>query len=423
MISHFHHIRKCVKVEKLSRLTKVQLVHNISQSLDIFNPTEEHQSLRNMVKSFVEKKVDPQALEYNKHEKFNVDLFRELGELGLLGITVEPQYGGSGMDAVAAVIVHEELSASDPAFCLAYLAHSILFVNNLAQNGTEEQKIKYLSDACAGLKIGGMCMSESGAGTDVMGMLTTAELYDKDNYTISGSKMWITNGTLDGKSTGDLYLVYAKSGKSLSDKGPLTSFIVEKGMKGFSLGQKIEDKCGMRASMTAELVFDDVRVRKEQVVGTVGGASLCMMRNLEIERIALAAMSLGIAKKCIETMSAYAFERTAFGKPISEYGQISKAISESYAEYMAGRSYVYNVARSLDLKSSGVRTSTCSYPDISDTDVMLLCMHFHCFVHRFCFVVLKEYVLVPVLQFQTMNLHALLESSIRKCHFFLSICL
>jgi isovaleryl-CoA dehydrogenase len=144
MISNFHHIRKYVKVEKLSRLTKVQLVHNISQSLDIFNPTEEHQSLRNMVKSFVEKKVDPQALEYNKHEKFNVDLFQELGELGLLGITVEPQYGGSGMDAVAAVIVHEELSASDPAFCLAYLAHSVLFVNNLAVNGTEEQKMKYL---------------------------------------------------------------------------------------------------------------------------------------------------------------------------------------------------------------------------------------------------------------------------------------
>jgi alkylation response protein AidB-like acyl-CoA dehydrogenase len=145
MISHFRHFRKYVKIEKLFRVPKVHLGHNISQSeSSLFNPTEEHLSLRNMVKSFVEKKVDPQATEYNKHEKFNLALFRELGDLGLLGITVETQYGGSGMDATAAVIVHEELSASDPALTLAYLAHSILFVNNLAQNGTEDQKMKYL---------------------------------------------------------------------------------------------------------------------------------------------------------------------------------------------------------------------------------------------------------------------------------------
>lgn len=164
--------------------------------------------------------------------------------------------------------------------------------------------------------------------------------------------MWITNGTVDGKETGDTFLVYAKT--NTSDKtGGLTSFLVEKGMPGFSVGQKIQDKCGMRASMTAELVFTDVHIPIENVVGEVGGATLCMMRNLEIERLTLAAMSLGIAKRCIEVMNRYSLERKAFGKPIGDFGQTQKAIAESYAEYMAGRSYVYNVASKLDLSSHG----------------------------------------------------------------------
>lgn len=221
----------------------------------------------------------------------------------MLGITADSAHGGSGMDAVAAVIAHEELAASDPAFCLSFLAHSMLFVNNLNQNGTEAQKAKYLPLTCTGERVGGMCMSEPGAGTDVLGMSTTAvPSEDGSSYILNGAKMWITNGTIDGKSTGeygmvwhycpftivfvigDVYLVYAKTGKGRG-ANDLTSFIVEKGMKGFSLGQKIEDKCGMRASMTAELVFDNVVVPKENIVGTVGGATLCMMRNLEIERI------------------------------------------------------------------------------------------------------------------------------------------
>lgn len=257
------------------------------------------------------------------------------------------------MDATAAVIAHEELSASDPAFCLSYLAHSMLFVNNLCQNGSHDLKMKYLPGACSGELIGGMGMSEPAVGTDVMGMSTTAvPNADGTEYTINGAKMWITNGTISGTDTGDAFLVYAKTGKGRG-KNDITSFLVEKGMPGFSLGQKIEDKCGMRASHTAELVFEDVVVPATNIVGELGGATLCMHRNLEIERLTLAAMSLGIARRSIEVMSAYAQERKAFGKSIGEYGQIQKAISESYAEYMAGRAYVYSVANNLDISSYG----------------------------------------------------------------------
>mmetsp|Transcript_11164 Transcript_11164/g.24387 ORF Transcript_11164/g.24387 Transcript_11164/m.24387 type:complete len:386 (-) Transcript_11164:85-1242(-) len=322
---------------------------------NLYNPTEEHAALRSMLREFVESEVDPQALEYNRKEQFNLPLFRKLGDLGLLGITVEPEYGGSGMDAVAAVIVHEELSASDPAFCLSYLAHSMLFVNNLARNGTHEQKLKYLPAACTGESICGMGMSEPGAGTDVMSMGTSAVLGEDGTYTLNGAKMWITNGTADGVSTGDVFLVYARTSEGNSG---LTSFLVEKGMPGFTLGQKIEDKCGMRASMTAELVFDNVKVPAANIVGTLGGATLCMMRNLEIERITLAAMSLGIARRSIEVMSNYSQQRKAFGKAIGEFGQIQKMISESYAEFMAGRAYTYSVAGKLDLDVSYTATPT-----------------------------------------------------------------
>jgi isovaleryl-CoA dehydrogenase len=170
-------------------------------------------------------------------------------------------------------------------------------------------------------------MSEPSVGTDVMGMSTTAVESDDGSYfTLNGSKMWITNGTIDGITTGDIFLVYAKTSSPNRPDAPrgnnLTSFLVEKGTPGFTLGQKIEDKCGMRASMTAELVFSDVKVPRSNVVGQVGGATLCMMRNLEIERITLAAMSLGIARRSIEVMSSYSQERRAFGKPIGEFGQV-----------------------------------------------------------------------------------------------------
>lgn len=319
---------------------------------DIFNPTEEHKVLREMVRAFAEKEVEPQAEEFDKTEQFNLKLFRKLGELGLLGVTAPLEHGGSGMDAVAAVIVHEELSAVDPGFALAYLAHSMLFVNNLAINGNEEQKERFLPGSCSGALVGGMCMSEPGAGTDVMGMGTVARK-EGDEYVLNGQKMWITNGAISDSDLGDVFLVYGKNEDPKSREVSL--FLVEKGMPGFSLGQKLRGKLGMRASTTAELVFEHVRVPAANLVGTEGGAVKSMMRNLAIERVALAAMSLGIARRCIEIMNTYAQDRKAFGEPLNRFGQIQRHIAESYGEFMAGRSYVYQVAAQLELDAFGHR--------------------------------------------------------------------
>lgn len=325
----------------------------MSSKIDIFNPTPEHAELRKMVRSFVEKEVDPQAMEHNREEKFNIELFRKLGDLGLLGIVVDPQYGGAGMDATAAMIVTEELASADPGFTCSYATHSMLLINNILRNGNEEQKMRFLPPSCTGEKIGGICMSEPSVGTDVLGMRSMATpSADGSHFILNGTKMWITNGTLDGKTTGDLFLLYAKTNPA-AKYGGLTSFVVEKGMPGFTVGQKINDKCGMRSSPTAELVFENVKIPKENVIGEVGGAVFCMMRNLQIERLGIAAMCLGIARRSIEVMTRYSQERKAFGKSISEYGQIQKMIAESYAEYMAGRSYVYQVAYNLDLNAYG----------------------------------------------------------------------
>jgi len=262
-----------------------------------FEPTEAHAQLRAMVRKFAEQEVDPQAADFNRDERMNVPLFRRLGELGLLGLTAQEQFGGSGMDATSACIVHEELAAADPAFCLSYLAHSLLFVNNLARNATDDQMARFLPGACSGEKIGGMCMSEPDAGTDVLSMRARAEAVDGGSaFEITGTKMWITNGTVDGTTTSDVFLVYAKTGPP-QDRGGMSLFVVEKGTPGFGLGQQIKDKCGMRASLTAELVFDRCRVPRDNLVGGEGQAVKCMMRNLEIERLCLAAMSCGIARR------------------------------------------------------------------------------------------------------------------------------
>jgi len=322
---------------------------------DIFNPTEEHKALREMVRSFAEKEVDPQAEEFDRNEQFNRPLFNKLGELGLLGITVPEEYGGSGMDATAAVIAHEELSAADPGFCLAYLAHSMLFVNNLAINGSDEQKQRLLPDVCSGKKVGGMCMSEPNAGTDVLAMGSVLKR-DGDDWILNGQKMWITNGAVADGELGDVFLVYAKH-EAVSERA-LSLVLVERGMDGFSLGQKIHGKLGMRASTTAELVFEDVRVPGANFVGKEGGAVRSMMRNLAIERVTLAAMSLGIARRCIEIMNQYAQDRKSFGQSLNQFGQIQRHIAESYAEYMAGRSYVYQVSNNLKLEEYGARSDS-----------------------------------------------------------------
>lgn len=340
------------------RQQKIKAVRCLSSfaSSFLFNPTEEHKALRSALRTFVERNVEPQAEHYNKTETFNLNLFRQLGTdhsegLGLLGLTVEEEFGGAGfIDATAVALVHEELSYSDPAFCLSYLAHSLLLVNNLFVNATQEQKHRFLPDVCSGRKIGGMCMSEPGAGTDVLGMKSTA-VQTEGGWKLNGTKMWITNGTIDGTDTGDIFLVYARTGPGKAD---ITQFVVEKGMPGFVLGQKIQGKLGMRASMTAELVFENVFVPEENVVGKIHGATLCMMRNLEVERIGLAAMALGIARRCVDEMKKYSLQRQAFGSSdLFQFGQIQRMVAESYAEFMAGRSYVYGVSSQLDLKSHG----------------------------------------------------------------------
>ncbi len=324
------------------------------KKFDLLNPTDEHRMLRDMVKSFVETEVEIQAHEHDKKEKFNLDLFRKLSALGLLGITVPESYGGSGLDATAVVIAHEELSASDPGFCLAYLAHTLLAVNNLAVNGSEEQKKKYLPGLSDGSLIGSMAMSEPDYGTDVMGMKSTA-VKQNDKYVINGRKMWITNGTIDDKKTPcDLVWIYAKTGEK-NGRSLISTFIVEKSDPGFYVGQKITDKLGMRSSNTAELVFENCLIPLDRLVGAEGDSMHHMMRNLEIERLGLAAMSLGIARRSLQIMNRYAAERSSFGKPLNFYGQIQKYIADSYAEYKASQAYVYETARKMQLENEGNR--------------------------------------------------------------------
>ena len=328
----------------------------MSAPYDIANPTEEHAMLREMVRNFAEEEVEPQALEHDRDEKFNTALFRRLGDLGLLGITVEEEYGGVGMDATSVAIVNEELAYSDPGFCLAYLAHAQLMVNNIAFNGSEEQKARILPKVCSGEWIGCMGMSEPGYGTDVLGMRTSATPNEDGSWTLNGRKMWITNGAIDEEGTpADVCMIYARTDENQGSRPEITTFIVEKGMAGYSVGQKIIDKLGMRASNTAELVFDDVNIPPSNVIGYPGESMVHMMRNLEIERIALAAMAVGISRRCLSVMNTYASEREAFGKKIRDFGQIQRHIGESWAEYRAMRAYVYDTARNTNLSRAGNR--------------------------------------------------------------------
>lgn len=317
--------------------------------MNLFNPTTEHQILRKTLKDFIIKEVEPQALEHDREEKFNLSLFKKLGKLGLLGLTVEDEnLGGMSMDASALCIVHEELSSSDPGFCLAYLAHSVLCVHNLDQNASIEQKKKWLPKLCSGQWIGSMAMSEPSAGTDVLAMQTQAQR-QKEFYIIKGHKMWITNGVIDKKNTlADACLLYTslKGG----EKRSLCSFFVEKNFKGFSAGQNIKNKAGMRASMTSELIFDHCQIPICNRIGEEGRAIYSMMKNLEIERLALAAMSLGIAKRALKEMNRYASERRAFNQSIRSFGQIQKYLAESFSEFYSCRTYIYDIARRFDFK-------------------------------------------------------------------------
>ncbi len=307
---------------------------------DLFNPTETHRALRYLVHQFGEAAIETQAAEHDEAERFNEALFRRLGsELNLFGLTVSEADGGAGLDAVASVIVCEEISRYDPGLGLSYLAHEVLFVNNFYHASTPAQRRRFLPGVISGERIAGMAMTEPEAGTDVLGMRTAA-VREGDHYLLTGTKQFITNGP-----PGDIFLVYAKLNPAAR---PISAFLVERESPGFSVGKK-EKKMGMRASPTSQLVFEDCRVPVENLLGQEDGALVHMMRNLEIERVTLAAQSIGIALRCVEEMSRYAItERKAFGQPLIHFGQIQQMIADSYAETMAARALVYQTAHAID---------------------------------------------------------------------------
>lgn len=300
----------------------------------LYTPSEEHGLLRQTVREYVRKEVEPQAEEHDQKGTLNVELLRGCGELGFHGITVPEDAGGADLDAIASVIVHEELAYSDPGFALAYLAHALLFVNNLYWSAGPELRKRYLPKTISGEWIGAMGMSEPGAGTDVLGMQTKATK-DGDDYVLTGRKTFITNGP-----EADVYIIYAQ----LEDR--ITTFVVERTFEGFSVGEKIS-KMGMRASTMCELILEGVRVPASNLIGQEGGGIKNMMRNLEIERLGLAAISLGIGRRCLDIMNRYATERQSFGQPINQFGQIQRHIGESYGKVEAMRALTYSVAHTV----------------------------------------------------------------------------
>lgn len=300
----------------------------------LFNPSDEHAALRRAVAEFARQHVDPQASEFDAKGHLNLELFKKLAGLDLLGITIPSEDGGAGMDAVAAVIVHHEISKYDPGFCLAYLAHSMLFVNNFYYCSNKEQRDRYLPKTLSGEWVAGMGMTEPGAGTDVLGMATTAKK-EGSKWILNGTKTYITNAC-----EAHCFLVYAKV------DGKVTAFLVDRTCPGFSTSNHI-DKLGMRGSTMAELIFDNCQIPENNLLGEIGGGITHMMRNLEIERLTLAAMSVGIAERSVEIMIDFANERKAFGKPIAEFGQIQRFIADGYAATEAAKALVYNVARDV----------------------------------------------------------------------------
>ena len=312
----------------------------MNSNVDLFNPTETHQAIRDLVHQFGQNELEPQATEHDETEKFNEALFRRCGsELNLFGLTVSEADGGAGLDAVAAAIVCEELSRFDPGFGLSYLAHEVLFVNNFYNSANAAQRARYLPGVISGERIAGMALTEPEAGTDALGMRTMA-VRQGDRYVLNGTKQFITNGP-----PGDLFLIYARSDRA--SPRAVSAFVVERSSKGFSIGKK-EKKLGMRSSPTSQLVLEDCEVPAENLLGQDAGGLVHMMRNLEIERVALGAQSVGIALRCVDEMSRYAItERKAFGQPLIAFGQIQQMVAESFAETQAARALLYHAAASI----------------------------------------------------------------------------
>jgi isovaleryl-CoA dehydrogenase len=296
--------------------------------------------LRKSVHDFAQDRIAPRAAAIDRDNTFPRDLWPEMGALGLHGITVEEEYGGSGQGYLEHCVAMEEISRASAAVGLSYGAHSNLCVNQLSRNGSAAQKKKYLPQLISGAHVGALAMSEPGAGSDVVSMRTRADKKG-DRYILNGSKMWITNGPV-----ADTLVVYAKTDRTAGARG-ITAFIIENSMKGFAPAQKL-DKLGMRGSDTSELVFTDCEVPEENVLGAVGNGVNVLMSGLDYERVVLAAGPLGIMQACMDVVIPYVHERQQFGQAIGRFQLVQAKLADMYVTMNAARSYVYTVAKACD---------------------------------------------------------------------------
>ena len=301
---------------------------------------EEIAALRDTVRRWASDRLAPRAGEIDRDDAFPRELWPELGELGLLGVTAPEEHGGSGMGYLAHVIAVEEISRASGSVGLSYGAHSNLCVNQIARHGTPGQKERFLPPLCDGSHVGGLAMSEPGAGSDVVSMRTRADKRN-DRYVLNGSKFWITNG-----SEAETIVVYAKTDPDAGPRG-ITAFLLEKGMKGFSIAQKL-DKLGMRGSPTAELVFEDVEIPYENVLGEEGRGVNVLMSGLDTERVVLAGGPLGLMAAAMDVAVPYSHERRQFGKAIGEFQLMQGKLADMYVTLNAARAYVYAVAEACD---------------------------------------------------------------------------
>ncbi|KAB2883589.1 MAG: isovaleryl-CoA dehydrogenase [Pseudorhodoplanes sp.] len=296
--------------------------------------------LRATISAFAQEQIAPRADDIDRSNSFPRDLWPAMGDLGLLGITVEDEWGGSGLGYLAHCVAMEEISRASGAVGLSYGAHSNLCVNQIRRNGTAEQKKRYLPKLVSGVHVGALAMSEPGAGSDVVSMRTRADKKG-DRYILNGSKMWITNGPL-----AETIVVYAKTDPTAGSRG-ITAFIVEKTFKGFSTAQKL-DKLGMRGSDTGELVFSDCEVPEENVLGAIGNGVNVLMSGLDYERVVLSAGPLGLMRACLDLVIPYVHDRKQFGQPIGRFQLIQAKLADMYVGMNAARAYVYAVARACD---------------------------------------------------------------------------
>jgi len=305
-----------------------------------YGHSEEMGLLRDSVHQFASEEIAPRAADIDRENDFPSDLWRKMGELGLLGITISEQYGGSGMGYLAHAIAMEEISRASASVGLSYGAHSNLCVNQIRLNGNEAQRAQYLPKLCSGEHIGALAMSEPGAGSDVVSMRLRAERKG-DTYLLNGSKMWITNGP-----NADVYVIYAKTAPDAGSKG-ITAFIVERDTPGFSRSPKL-DKLGMRGSNTCELVFEDCEISAEQVLGEVNTGVRVLMSGLDYERAVLSAGPVGILQACLDVAVPYVHEREQFGQAIGEFQLVQGKLADMYARCSASRAYLYAVCEALD---------------------------------------------------------------------------